>query len=151
MNYQQQQYFKYYGHKYYEGTIVEFNDTGYPKAKYGEYTGKGGLFVAMVSPTERFENNNCLFVFDNLTSRNRKIVRIVKAIENQNKVEMVKVYNDTGCSDMFYAWIAYIVAMIFFSITYNRIIWWIIITSIFYSYRKRKLYVSKRSKENGGI
>ena len=144
-------YFEYSGNRYYEGTIVEFDNTGYPQAKYGEYTGTADLFTIMKSPTERFANDTRLLFMNN----EHNIVRIVNAVDSYSKVEKIKVYKDTDCNDMFYAWIAYIVAMIFATILYDRLIAWLLITVIFYFYRKSKLYVSKRSyeskKRNGGV
>ncbi len=151
-DYKPKKYFEYKGHRYYEGTIAEFDNTGYPQAKYGKYSGVDDLFIAMISPTECFCNNRRLF---SANEDNRKIIRFVKMVNNPYNIEMIKAYNDTDSDDMFYAWVIYIIAMIFSALTYDRIGWWIIITIIFYNYRKNKLYVSKCSydikKRTGGI
>ena len=148
MSNKQKNYFEYCGKKYYEGTIVEFkNDNRY---KYGEYDGVEDLFTSMISPTE-YEANGRV----KLLGHNHEIKRIVKAIDSASKVEYIKAYKDTDCNDMFYAWILYIVTMLFVSITTSRIIGWIGITLYFIYYRHNKLYVSKRSYEDkqrtGGI
>ena len=141
-------YFKHKGEKYYEGTIVEFEDRG--KVKYGEYTGSGDLFTSMISPTEYEANGKVGFFADNVN-----IKRIVKAVNSYSKIEKVKAYRDTDCDDMFYAWVAYIAAMIFVTLFNGRVFAWACITVIFYCYRNNKLYMAKRSydskKRNGGI
>ena len=148
-------YFEHNGKKYYEGTIVEFNNTGYPQAKYGKYYGNADLFTLMKSPTESFANDKRLIIANMCGNDRGQIVRVVKEVDKYSKVEKVKAYNDTDCDDMFYAWIAYIAAMVFFTLFYNRIGWWALTTVIFYNYRKSKLYVSKESYErknrSGGI
>ena len=148
MDHKLKNYFEYNGKKYYEGTIIEFEDKG--KIKYGEYSGSGDVFTSMTTPDTYEANGRAGFFADGMT-----VQRVIKPIDSYSKIEMVKAYKDTECDHMFYAWVVYITVMIFATLLNERLIAWVCITIYFCVYRKRKLYVSKTSYDNkkrtGGI
>ena len=144
MNWKIEKYFVYQGKRYYEGTIVEFDSTGWENAKYGEYGGTNNLFTVIKSPTERFCNDRCKVFADS----EHHIIRIVKAVERESDIEMIKAYKDTECSDMLYAWIFYIVSMIAATLLYDRVMAWILLSLWFWPYRRSKLYIPKRTYES---
>lgn len=131
-------YFYYKGKKYGDGTIVKFKDTSGKDVKYGKYYGVGRFFYKMETPDKQYSgHHNCTF------AEEYDIAEIVVPVLYRS-IQDVQICKDTDCNDMFYAWIIYIVVMIFVSITTSKIIGWVIATIVFVNYRKSKLYVKKK-------
>ena len=126
-------YFIFDGQKYYSGTIVKFKHSLCNRYSYGKYYGVGDFFQEHRMPGEPEQSASYI-----VSSKEREIESIVVPFTKQL---YVKKYKDTECSDMFYAWVAYIACMIFFTLTYDRIGWWLLCTVIFLNYRHSQLYV----------
>lgn len=128
-------YFNYNGVNYYAGTIVKFES-----GKFGRYRGYSDGFDIVKLKDGNYIDTNWI-----TCSSAEKIVEIIKPITFFNR-KFVKVQKDTQNDDMFYAWIWYIVYMLFISITTDAILGWIIGTICFLIYRHKKLYkeVNKR-------
>ncbi len=128
-------YFKYNGICYYAGTIVKFKD-----GRYGKYRGYGDGFDYVVPQGEEYIETNCI------TCNGADLIEeIIKPIKFADR-KFVKIRKDTESNDMFYAWIWYIVYMLFISITTDAILGWIVGTIVFVIYRHKKLYKEVNKK-----
>ena len=128
-------YFIFQGRRYYAGTIVRIKHVKENHKEYGKYEGVNDLFLEVDitgNPGDR------------KTETILKEEDIESVVHSVDKPTYVKKYKDTDCSDMFYAWIVYIACMIFFTLTYQRVLWWILITAMFIGYRRSKLYVEQK-------
>lgn len=131
------EYFIFNGVKYYAGTIVKFND-----GSYGRYTGRFYIFDSLELEDEKFvkvknKNTDC--------KSKQSIVEVVRPIRKSDR-KFIKVQKDTDNNNMFYAWIIYIVGMLFASITTQALQGWIVGTYIFYKYRRSQLYVEDKNR-----
>lgn len=131
-------YFTFKGNRYKYGTIVKFVEKDYRKEtyQYGMYDGVDNIFVYLDGPNGK-ETGWYIMV-----NNEDEIEEIIKPVI-WKKEEWVKTSKDTESEDMFYAWIIYIVVMLFMFIFNDRIIGWIVATIIFYFYRHSKLYTKK--------
>lgn len=125
-------YFVFQNKRYYAGTIVQLKHIKNNHKEYGKYEGVNDLFLEVDINGNAGARNTATIL------KEEDIKNVVYCVD---KPTYVKKYKDTDCSDMFYAWVMYIVSMVFFSLTYSRIGWWILITTIFIRYRYNKLYV----------
>lgn len=131
-------YFTFKGNRYKYGTIVKFVEKDYRKEtyQYGMYDGVDNIFVYLDGPNGK-ETGWYIMV-----NNEDEIEEIIKPVI-WKKEEWIKTSKDTESEDMFYAWIIYIVVMLFMFIFNDRIIGWIVATIIFYFYRHSKLYTKK--------
>lgn len=131
-------HFYHKGKKYGYGTIVKFTDDSNKDVKYGRYNGVGRFFDKMETPEVEYTGHSkCTFA--DVGDIEEIIVPVF-----YRSIPDVKICKDTECNDMFYAWVLYIVAMLFISITNSRLIGWVSATIIFINYRHSKLYMKKK-------
>lgn len=128
-------FFNYNGINYYAGTIVKFES-----GELGRYRGYGDGFDLIELKDGKYTDTNRITF-----GRSKTITKIILPITFFDR-KFEKVQKDTQNDDMFYAWILYIVYMLFISITTDAILGWIVGTIIFIVYRHKRLYkeVNKR-------
>lgn len=133
-------YFHFEYRKYAKGTIAKFKE-GY----YGYYNGCG-YFQFYDLETKKL--GPCCNDADYCQNKIESIIYPVY----YTKPQYVKVIKDTDNSDIFYAWIAYVVLMIVATIFNGRILAWIALSIWFWTYRHKKLYDLKTyvEKDKGG-
>lgn len=135
-------YFTFQGKRYAKGTIVKFKDEFISKRNISEgyelgYF-NGHLAFLEYNAEKKRTHHTIAFACDS-----EKIIESIVHEEVYEGPIYVKVLKDTQSDDMLYAWIAYIVFMLFSLCCTGTIYGWIAASLWFWPYRHNKLYKLK--------
>lgn len=136
-----QNYFILNGKKYCTGTVLIINDLG---------THVEATFICYDTERERYvykikgrPGRNACTCFDTQIGFFQKIVSITGTVDSNAHLPVTKTLKDTEIDGLFIGWLWYIFLMAISTIFYDRIGLWILISVVFFSWRKKKI------KENG--
>lgn len=133
-----QNYFIYNGEKYYSGSNIKINHIVYDgilknQIKNGTflyYDTKYKKYVYSVNEKKYFANEDEFY---------NKIVSADACCDNVSFSYNVNQMKESKIDSLFIGWIAYIVAMLFATMCNSRILLYVIISFVFFNYRKSKL------------
>lgn len=126
-----QDYFIINGTKYYSGTVFVINFNG----KHKE-----AVFICYLSQTNAYKCkiDATTWIIAEKDFYNN-IVEISNNTDPKIRAPAVKVKKDTEIDGLFWGWMWYIFLMAVSSIFNNAVVLWILISVVFFSFRKRKI------------